>query len=139
VICTSRDMEMFLDTFLPVVDTKNALGKTTIDSIKNHQRRRRRKWGCGLDEGNSCGDSKSDGGCGPRLGRRLPLRWWPRKWPMQSKQLRQRQKLDNQRSKSKIMAVKMMAEVMWRPSADEDRQHGDGFSGGQGNITGGGG
>ena len=32
-----------------------------------------------------------------RLGWRLPLWWWPRKWPMQSKQFRRRQKLNNQR------------------------------------------
>jgi hypothetical protein len=41
-----------------------SLEKITINSIKKHQRRRRRKLGGGLAKGNSCGDSDSDGGCG---------------------------------------------------------------------------
>ena len=38
---------------------------------------------------------------------------------MQSKQLRRRQKLNNQLSKSKKMATKTTAEVVWRPSAED--------------------
>ena len=38
---------------------------------------------------------------------------------MQSKQLRRRQKLNNQLLKSNKMAAKMTAEVVWRPSAEE--------------------
>ena len=39
-----------------------SLEKTTINSIKKHQRSRRQKLGSGLAKG--CGDSDSDGGCG---------------------------------------------------------------------------
>ena len=38
---------------------------------------------------------------------------------MQSKQLRRRQKLNNQLLKSNKMAAKMTAEVVWRPSAED--------------------
>ncbi len=39
-----------------------SLEKTTINSIKKHQRRRWQKLDCSLTEGNSCGDSDSDVG-----------------------------------------------------------------------------
>ena len=90
-----------------------SLEKTTINSIKNISAEDGRNWAAAWPRPIAAVTAIL------MLVWRLPLLWWPRKWPMQSKQLRRRKKLNNQLSKSKKMAAKTTVEVVWRPSAEE--------------------
>ena len=95
--------------------------KTTNNSIKKHQYRRRQKLGCGLAEGNSCGDSDSDGCC--RRGWSGGCRYGGGRGNGQCKANSwgggKNSTINYQLSTIKKMAAKTTAEVVGRPSAED--------------------